>query len=189
MKHQCLKLQNFKLRVVFGLFLISLSSIALAQDTMWELPKRFPALLSTWRTVVPAKLRETKWIGSLDGTGGSTFISMIKGRPFFIGTVCMPHRCGDNQVTYLISVNSPEAYGMIVSEYLNLGQFWGSPDTEAKGLLRYAMEVVIPTANDPFMKKIDAVLSKSSPSEPRRETTAPSQGTTQKACERFPNLC
>jgi hypothetical protein len=110
---------------------------AWAQDYPHDLGKMAPTAFAAWRAIIPAEYRQKIWIGQL--TGVSTPMERVKmrGKPFYYGSVCMPHDCGGNFVGFLIAVDGAEASGLLNSQALGVSHRWfGTPDAEARALLQ-----------------------------------------------------
>ena len=120
--------------VVLGI----LGGIALADDEYpGDLRKKHPAAYKAYSKVVPRRYRKVTWIYRLQGTAGPVSQADVGGKTFYLGMVCQPHDCGDNEVAYLIAADGSAAYGLLhSSNYAKPGDVtFGTPDEPARKLL------------------------------------------------------
>lgn len=188
-----------RITLIFVFFLVPLASKSAFTNLeyIWALRKNYPALIPTWHTILPNQYRNSdidhNWIYNLDGTNSSVKITAINGENFFIGSVCKPHDCGGNNLVFLISINSPKAYGMIISNFFQAGEFFGTDSQNARSLLKYYYEVYedgnYDFVNDPFIKKIPENILDPKISNLPTTQNVPQLNNQDTACARFPNLC
>jgi hypothetical protein len=107
-----------------------------SHEYIFDIVKRNPRILPAWGWIVPPTYSKEKWVKQLDGTTGPVDRVIVRGKPFYLGSVCKPHECGWNYIVFLISVDGSEVYGMLRSETLNVkGDFFGVPDEDAKRVI------------------------------------------------------
>ena len=105
-------------------------------DYIFDILKRRPAMLKSWRWIVPQKYAGQAWIKSLEGTSGPVDRVIVGGKPFVLGSACWPHNCGGNFVAFLIAADGSEAYGMLRSSDLRAqDEAFGSPDETKRRML------------------------------------------------------
>lgn len=111
-------------------------SVALAQDYIFDIKQRNPAIIRPWVQIVPPVFANHPWIRTLDGTTGpSSTVNVDNGR-FYIGSVCWPHNCGGNTVVYLLALDGSRAYGLLRSETLGINDlYFGAPHPGIQAVL------------------------------------------------------
>jgi hypothetical protein len=108
----------------------------IAQEYPFDIPKRDPAAMRSWRSVVPREFHRLGWIVNFDGTAGPIDTVTLHGHVFYYGSVCIPHNCAGNDVAFLIARGGSEAYGALASDAIGVRhQYFGAPDAEARQLL------------------------------------------------------
>jgi len=106
---------------------------ALAQEYPFDISKRDPAAMKSWREIIPAVFRRQPWIVNFNGTAGPIDTVTIHSRVFYYGKVCIPHDCGGNFVAFLVARGGGEAFGALASETMGVRhQYFGAPDAEAR---------------------------------------------------------
>jgi hypothetical protein len=123
------------------LYLLAFSAMPLsgarAQNYPPDIATATPAAFAAWRTVTPIEYRNKAWIGQLNGVSTPMERIKLRGKPFYYGSVCIPHDCGGNFVAFLIAVDGAEASGLLSSQSLDVRHRWfGAPDSEARALLQ-----------------------------------------------------
>jgi Inhibitor of vertebrate lysozyme (Ivy) len=110
---------------------------ARAQDYPPDIATATPAAFAAWRAITPIEYRNKAWIGQLNGVSTPMERVKLRGKPFYYGSVCIPHDCGGNFVAFLIAVDGAEASGLLASQSLGVRHRWfGAPDSEARALLQ-----------------------------------------------------
>jgi hypothetical protein len=109
---------------------------ASAQEYPFEIPKKDPAAMRSWRAVVPGEFHRMSWITNFDGTASPIDTVTLHNRTFYYGEVCMPHNCAGNVVAFLAAKGGREAYGALASDAIGVRhRYFGAPDAEARALL------------------------------------------------------
>jgi hypothetical protein len=125
--------------VAGAILLMPLISVR-AQEYIFDIAKRNRRILSAWEWIVPSTYSRHEWIKHLNGTTFPVDRLVVGGKAFYLGAVCKPHDCADNNVVFLLSVDGSEAYGMLRSSALNVKDaFFGFPDGDKQGLLKRFM--------------------------------------------------
>jgi hypothetical protein len=130
------------LRIYRRLFSVALLSFAGAceaarsQEYPFDIAKRDPAAMRSWRAIIPKELRRQSWIMNFDGVAGPIDTVTLHDRVFYYGEVCIPHDCAGNFVAFLIPKGGGEALGALASEAIGVRhRYFGAPDAEARQLL------------------------------------------------------
>lgn len=113
--------------------------LAGAQDYIVDIVTRTPSILRTWESIVPSSYTNELWIKELQGISSPVQQINIDQKPFYLGDVCKPHNCGDDDIVFLIAVDGSEVYGMLSSKSLNAGGFFGSPNPERQQVMAKKM--------------------------------------------------
>ena len=132
-------LTNRARAIVAGALLLAAAGAAQAGDYAFDIPRKYPALLSAWRAAAPAKFKTTVWVWNFSGTAGPLEERRIGGKPFLLGWVCKPHDCGDNKMTFLLAKDGSAAYGLVTSPALGGATLIGAPPAEALAILKGAL--------------------------------------------------
>jgi hypothetical protein len=107
-----------------------------APDYIFDIVKRNPTILRAWESIVPSSYTNESWIKEFQGVTFPVHHITIDQKPFYLGDVCKPHLCADNNIVYLIAVDGSEVYGLLNSKFLNAaGIFFGSPNLERQQVM------------------------------------------------------
>ena len=79
----------------------------------WDVRKRMPVHYQTYLKILPARLKRTAWFGRFDGTGMPVERVAIDSKVYFAGSICKPHQCADNYLTFLVEADGSRAVAMV----------------------------------------------------------------------------
>jgi hypothetical protein len=116
---------SFQLKSVVAAALAVLmlpSACALAADDLlaFQLAKKNPKAMQAWRKIVPKDLSGVPWINDLNGATLPMQSVTMRGRPAYMGVVCMPDNCGNNVVVFLIAQDGSAAAGAVGAKALGI---------------------------------------------------------------------
>lgn len=132
---------HFSSKMIFAGALIACAVLpAKGEEYVFDLEKNNPAALAAWKAIVPAAYKKRDWVRDLAGTAAPLETAQLSGKAFYLGSVCKPHDCYQNNVVVLIAKDGSVAYGLLKSVALRARpEFFGAPDAEAKALLTKTM--------------------------------------------------
>jgi hypothetical protein len=82
-------------------------------DYVGDLRKKKPSHYRAYLKILPAKLKHLPWFGRLDGTGMPLERVMINGNTYYASSICKPHDCADNFLTFLVEVDGSRTVAMV----------------------------------------------------------------------------
>lgn len=78
----------------------------------FDLPQKEPVLYAKWeRAVQGLDTRRYPWLRGLDGVAAPIRAVSLGGRRYHSGSVCEPHNCGANNVTFLFPADESRIVG------------------------------------------------------------------------------
>lgn len=78
-----------------------------------ELAQAFPEAHTRWMQYVSrVDVGGTYWVSSLDNTSKPLTMVNVLGRPYLLGYVCELHRCGTNEVIFLMTPDQSRILGL-----------------------------------------------------------------------------
>lgn len=100
-----------------------------------QFPEKHAVLMAEYRRMVPGYLRTTPWINDLNGTAGPLIIVSLRGKHYFGGSICKPHDCADNRLTFLVAVDGSRAVAVLrtAGDYY---ETFGDPITDELSFLK-----------------------------------------------------
>lgn len=107
----------------------------------FELPKKYPAEMSSFRAIIPVSIKSIDWIYSLSGPTAPLQRLLVGNKFYHGGTVCKPHDCGDNRLSFLIAEDGSHATALLRSQDLTGRQFqaYGQPNSAELAILNYLL--------------------------------------------------
>lgn len=98
-------------------------------DTNFNLERQYPAVYASYQKIVPVEYRAAPWVFKLYGTSGPIFRVTVEGRPYFGQSVCKPHDCADNRLSFLAAEDGSRAVMGILfnSQMHGMVRYIGNP--------------------------------------------------------------
>jgi hypothetical protein len=105
-------------------------------DYPWDLRKKMPVHYRAYLKILPAGLKRTAWFGRFDGTGMPVERVTVDSKVYFASSICKPHDCADNYLTFLVAADGSRAVAMVKARETG-GQIvaLGNPTTAERQLL------------------------------------------------------
>ena len=128
---------------LFGATLLTaLPCLAAGEVYPVNVPKKYPLSYAAYKKIIPRAWRNAAWVYRLQGTAGPVRTVDYRGKKFVLGTVCKPHDCAGNQLTFLVAVDGSAAYALANSFDLTKTKdvVVGKPDAEAMKILAKGLE-------------------------------------------------
>jgi len=122
--------------------LVALPATASGEIYPVNVPTKYPKSYAAFKAIVPKAWRNAAWVYRLQGTAGPVRTIDYSGKKFVLGTVCKPHDCGGNQLTFLLALDGSVAYALANSFDLTQTKdvVVGKPDAEGLKILTKGLE-------------------------------------------------
>lgn len=101
-----------------------------------DLIAKQPQLLRGSQNAVPTELENIAWLFQMQAVTTPVETVTLEGQSYYLGWMCQPHDCGDNQAYFIIADQGTEAAGFVSSvKEAIAGRYFGSQDTSLRDAL------------------------------------------------------
>ncbi len=92
-----------------------------------DLIAKDPQLLRNWQSAVPSELESIDWLFQMQAVTTPVETVTLDGSAHYLGWMCQPHDCGDNQAYFVIAKQGRVAAGFLTSVNEAIaGRYFGS---------------------------------------------------------------
>src|ERR1700753_1319777 len=92
-----------------------------------DVPKKYPAAMSSFRAILPKNMMGESWLYNLDGVGEQLLEKDIGPYQSLAGWGCKPHECAQNIVGFLVTPDGKRAIAEISIAAHGHNEYLGKP--------------------------------------------------------------